>query len=224
MELPPYKQEFIHFLIEQKALQFGQFTLKSGRVSPYFINAGNFNTGEAIARLGAYYAAALVESGADFDVIFGPAYKGIPLAVATAQGLFTHHKKNVGFSFNRKEAKDHGEGGVIVGAPLTADSKVIIIDDVITAGTAMRQTLDIFKSNGNPKVAGIMIMVDRMERGNGEKSAIQELETELGTRIYSILTVVEIMEYLHNKEINGTVVLGDELYEKMKEYRGMYGV
>ncbi|MEK7528754.1 MAG: orotate phosphoribosyltransferase [Patescibacteria group bacterium] len=208
-----YKINFINFLLESNALKFGQFTLKSGRISPYFINAGQFNTGEALARLGSYYADMINDNIKDFNVIFGPAYKGIPLAVTTAAALYKEHGRNVGYSFNRKEAKDHGEGGMIVGAPLSSESKVVIIDDVITAGTAMRDTLEVFKKNGNPQIVGIAILVDRMEKGLGETSAIQDLEKETGVKVYPIVTVLDIMEYLH-----------DEHYEAMQAYRKQYGV
>ena len=170
--MKPYQREFIEFAIEQKVLRFGEFTLKSGRVSPYFFNAGLFSSGQALAKLGRFYAAALVEAGVSFDVLFGPAYKGIPLATTTAVALYDHHDIDTPYVFNRKEAKDHGEGGTLVGAPL--EGNIMIIDDVITAGTAIREVMDIINSAG-AKPAGVLIALNRQERGRGELSAIQEV-------------------------------------------------
>lgn len=174
--MQPYQRDFIRFAIDRGVLRFGEFTLKSGRTSPYFFNAGLFNTGSALAELGRCYAAAIVDSKISFDVLFGPAYKGIPLAATTAVALADQHKLDVPWCFNRKEAKDHGEGGSLVGAPLAGD--VLIIDDVITAGTAIREVMQIINAQ-QAKAAGVLIALNREERGNGELSAIQEVE-EIG--------------------------------------------
>jgi orotate phosphoribosyltransferase len=188
-----YQRDFIRFAIERGVLRFGAFTLKSGRTSPYFFNAGLFNSGSALAQLGRFYASAVVDSGISFDVLFGPAYKGIPLAAATAVALAEHHGRDLPWCFNRKEAKDHGEGGSLVGAPLGGD--VLIIDDVITAGTAIREVMQIINSQG-AKAAGVLIALNRQERGNGELSAIQEVERDFGIEVVSIVSLNQVLEYL----------------------------
>ncbi|TBU86506.1 orotate phosphoribosyltransferase [Phytopseudomonas dryadis] len=188
-----YQREFIRFAIERGVLRFGQFTLKSGRTSPYFFNAGLFDSGLALARLGRFYAAAVVESGIPFDVLFGPAYKGIPLAASTAVALAEHHQLDLPWCFNRKEAKDHGEGGTLVGAPLAG--KVLIIDDVITAGTAIREVMHIIQAQG-AQAAGVLIALNRQERGRGELSAIQEVERDFGIPVVSIVSLQQVLEYL----------------------------
>ena len=219
-----YKKEFIEFLVKNDSLKFGEFTLKSGRKSPYFINTGMFKDGKGISKLAEYYAKAVKENfGEKFDVLFGPAYKGIPLCVATVIKL-SEVGVNKGYSFNRKESKDHGEKGDLIGTKLDENSRVLIIDDVITAGTAVRETIEILKKNGNPKIVGIIISVNRKEKGTGKKSAIQELEENLGIKIISIIDFDEIAEYLHNKKIDGKIVLTEELYQKMMEYKKEYGV
>lgn len=219
-----YKKGFIEFLVKNNALKFGEFTLKSGRISPYFINAGMFNDGAAITKLAKYYAEAIKDNFGDgFDVLYGPAYKGIPLCVATVIQL-TMMSINKGYTFDRKEKKDYGDKGCMVGTPLNSDTQVIIIDDVITAGTAMREAVEKLKVNGNPKVAGIIISVNRKEKGQGEKSAIQEIEETLGVKVVSIIDFDDITEYCHNKEINGKIYLNDEMYDKMIEYKKQYGV
>ncbi len=210
-----YKREFIEFAIQNQVLRFGQFTLKSGRISPYFFNAGLFNTGAQLARLGRYYAAAIQDSGVAFDTLFGPAYKGIPLASAAAIALAEHHGRNVPWCFNRKEAKDHGEGGSIVGAPL--QGRILIIDDVITAGTAIRESMEIIQAAG-AQAAGVVIALDRQERGKGELSAIQEVEKNFGMQVVSIITLADLMEYLA-----GDATLGQHL-EAVRAYRQEYGV
>ncbi|MBE7926201.1 orotate phosphoribosyltransferase [Pseudomonas saudiphocaensis] len=188
-----YQREFIRFAIERGVLRFGEFTLKSGRTSPYFFNAGLFNSGSALAQLGRFYAAAIVDSGIEFDVVFGPAYKGIPLAAATAISLAEHHQRDLPWCFNRKEAKDHGEGGTLVGSPLTG--RVLIVDDVITAGTAIREVMQIIQAQ-NAQAAGVLIALDRQERGQGELSAIQEVERDYQMPVVSIVSLTQVLEYL----------------------------
>ncbi|MCV4285273.1 orotate phosphoribosyltransferase [Pseudomonas capsici] len=188
-----YQRDFIRFAIDRGVLRFGEFTLKSGRTSPYFFNAGLFNSGSALSQLGRFYAAAVVESGISFDVLFGPAYKGIPLAAATAVALAEHHGMDLPWCFNRKEAKAHGEGGSLVGAPLTGN--VLIIDDVITAGTAIREVMQIIKGQ-EATAAGVLIALNRQERGNGELSAIQEVERDFGIPVVSIVSLNQVLQFL----------------------------
>ena len=191
-----YQRDFIRFAIDRGVLRFGEFTLKSGRTSPYFFNAGLFNSGSALAQLGRFYAAAIVESGIAFDVLFGPAYKGIPLAAATAVALAEHHGRDLPWCFNRKEAKAHGEGGSLVGAALAGD--VLIIDDVITAGTAIREVMQIIASQDGAKAAGVLIALNRQERGNGELSAIQEVERDFGIPVVSIVSLNQVLQFLED--------------------------
>ena len=191
-----YQRDFIRFAIDRGVLRFGEFTLKSGRTSPYFFTAGLFNSGSALAQLGRFYAAAIVESGISFDVLFGPAYKGIPLAAATAVALAEHHGQDLPWCFNRKEAKAHGEGGSLVGAPLAGD--VLIIDDVITAGTAIREVMQIIASQDGAKAAGVLIALNRQERGNGELSAIQEVERDFGIPVVSIVSLNQVLQFLED--------------------------
>lgn len=192
-----YQREFIRFAIERGVLRFGEFTLKSGRTSPYFFNAGLFDSGAALAQLGRFYAAAVADSGIDFDVIFGPAYKGIPLAAATAISLAEHHQRDLPWCFNRKEAKDHGEGGTLVGAPL--NGRVLIVDDVITAGTAIREVMQIIQAQG-AQAAGVLIALNRQERGQGQLSAIQEVEQDYGMPVVSIVSLEQVLEFLGQDE------------------------
>lgn len=188
-----YQEEFIRFAIERGVLRFGEFQLKSGRVSPYFFNAGLFNSGLALARLGQFYARALLDSGVEYDVLFGPAYKGIPLATSVALALAGEHDQDRPWCFNRKEAKEHGEGGVLVGAPL--QGRVMIVDDVITAGTAIREVMQIISHEG-AHAAGVLIALNRQERGQGELSAIQEVERDFNMPVISIVSLQQIMQYL----------------------------
>ena len=185
-----YKQAFIALALARGALKFGSFTLKSGRESPYFFNAGLFNTGAALAELGDCYADTIAAAGLEFDVLFGPAYKGIPLATATAVALAARHDRDVPWVFNRKEAKDHGEGGNLVGAPLAG--RVLVIDDVITAGTAIRESIDIIHAAGG-EPCGVVLALDRQERGRGERSAVQEVEQDLGLPVTSIITLADLL-------------------------------
>ncbi|WP_137886483.1 orotate phosphoribosyltransferase [Pseudomonas sp. 2FE] len=210
-----YQREFIRFAIERGVLRFGEFTLKSGRTSPYFFNAGLFNSGLALAQLGRFYAAALVESGIAFDVLFGPAYKGIPLAATTAVALAEQHQRDLPWCFNRKEAKDHGEGGTLVGAPLAG--RVLIIDDVITAGTAIREVMQIIHGQG-AQAAGVLIALNRQERGQGELSAIQEVERDFGMPVVSIVSLEQVLEYLA-----GDAELKQHL-PAVQAYRAQYGI
>ncbi|KAJ3064760.1 hypothetical protein HDU98_011850 [Podochytrium sp. JEL0797] len=198
--IKPYQRDFIRFAIANNVLTFGSFTLKSGRTSPYFFNSGLFNTGEALALLGKYYAAALVDSHLSYNVLFGPAYKGIPLVASTAVALYTNHTISTPYSFNRKEKKDHGEGGSIVGAKL--EGKVVVIDDVITAGTAIRESVDIIRASG-AELVGVLISLDRQERGMGETklSAIQQVEQDYTIPVVSIVSLKHVVAYL--KEVGG---------------------
>lgn len=192
-----YQEEFIRFAVDTGVLRFGEFTLKSGRISPYFFNAGLFNTGQALAKLGSFYAKALVESGVDCDLLFGPAYKGIPLASATAIALANEHQRDLPWCFNRKEAKEHGEGGSLVGSPL--QGRVMIVDDVITAGTAIREVMHIIEQN-SAQAAGVLIALNRQERGNAELSAIQEVERDFNIPVVSIVSLEQILQYLANDQ------------------------
>lgn len=210
-----YQQQFIELAISRNALCFGEYTLKSGRTSPYFFNAGLFCSGAALAQLGRCYAHAIVESGVEFDVLLGPAYKGIPLAAATACALANDFDRDVPYTYNRKEAKDHGEGGVLVGAPL--EGRVLVIDDVITAGTAVREVFALIEQAG-AQAAGVVIGLNRQERGKGAESAIQEVEAEFSVPVISIINLLEIINYLAAQGNRVTEV------EKIEAYRQQYGV
>lgn len=210
-----FQQEFIEFALSRQVLKFGSFTLKSGRTSPYFFNAGLFNTGGDLAKLGRFYAAALVDAGIEFDVLFGPAYKGIPIATTTAVALAEHHDRDVPYCFNRKEAKTHGEGGSLVGSPLKG--RIMLVDDVITAGTAIRESMEIIQAQG-AELAGVLIALDRQERGKGELSAIQEVERDFGTKVVSIIGLKDLIQYLEGKP-----ELAAHL-DAVKAYRAEFGV
>ncbi|EGR1023320.1 orotate phosphoribosyltransferase [Vibrio cholerae] len=210
-----YQREFIEFALEKQVLKFGEFTLKSGRKSPYFFNAGLFNTGRDLARLGRFYAAALVDSGIEFDVLFGPAYKGIPIATTTAVALADHHDVDSPYCFNRKEAKDHGEGGNLVGSKL--EGRVMLVDDVITAGTAIRESMELIQAN-KADLAGVLVAIDRQEKGKGELSAIQEVERDFGCAVISIVSLTDLITYLEQQGNN------TEHLEAVKAYRAQYGI
>ena len=212
----PYQTEFIELARGCEVLKFGEFTLKSGRTSPYFFNAGAFSSGRALAALGRCYAQRIVDSGVEFDVLLGPAYKGIPLAAATAIALADHHGLDTPFAYNRKEAKAHGEGGTLVGAPLRG--RVLVIDDVITAGTAVREVINMIADAG-AELAGVVIGLDRQERGAGEQSAIQEVEQAYGVPVLSIIDMAHIIDYLENTGDDTQDVLAS-----MRNYRNCYGV
>jgi orotate phosphoribosyltransferase len=215
-----YQLTFIDLALARNALRFGSFTLKSGRESPYFFNAGLFSDGEAAAVLGRCYAAALARSGVEFDMLFGPAYKGIPLVTTTAVALAEHHRRSVPYAFNRKEAKDHGEGGNIVGTALRG--RVVIVDDVITAGTAIRESVEIIRAAGAQPVA-VALAVDRQERGQGALSAVQEVERDYGLRCVSILTLADLIEALSHPA-GGKVRISAEQLTSLNAYRERYGV
>lgn len=210
-----YKIDFLDFAFEQNVLKFGEFILKSGRKSPYFFNAGVFKTGEAMSKLGRVYAQAIIDSGISFDLLFGPAYKGIPLATAVSIALNDHHDLNKPWSFNRKEVKDHGEGGNIVGADL--EGKALIVDDVISAGTAIREVMELI-GRSSAKAAGVIVALDRQERGQGELSAIQEVERDFGIPVLSIVTLTDLLEYAEgHEEIS-------QHADAIRAYREEYGV
>ena len=210
-----YKKEFIDLSLELGVLRFGEFTLKSGRVSPYFFNAGLFSTGYAAAKLGRYYAAAIADAEVEFDMLFGPAYKGIPLATLAAAALAEHQNIDVPFAFNRKESKGHGEGGNIVGAPL--EGRVLIVDDVITAGTAVREAYQVIASAG-AEVAGLVISLDRQERGQGQLSAVQELRQSLGIPVIAIITLADLIDTLEESTEY------EQYLQPVTEYRRQFGV
>lgn len=222
--MEPYKEQFIEFMVRSNVLTFGDFTTKSGRKTPYFINTGNYATGEQLATLGRFYAEALQHAFLErIDVLFGPAYKGIPLVTATAMTLATSFDRQVAFCFNRKEVKDHGEGGALIGHQLRENETVVIIEDVTTAGTSIRESIPLLRKAAPVKVIGLIISVDRMERGTTPRSALTQLRDEFGIRTIAIVNLAEIMEYLHNRPVDGKVVLDDALYEKIVEYRRTYG-
>jgi len=209
------KKRFIELAIKYQVLRFGEFTLKSGRVSPYFFNAGLFNSGYALAELGSCYAQTIIDENINYDVLFGPAYKGIPLVAAIAYALSVNHGIDKAYAFNRKEAKSHGEGGSIVGAELQGD--VLIVDDVITAGTAIREAVDIIQDEG-AKTSAVLIALDRQEKGKGELSAIQEVHRDYGIDVFSIITLADLIDYMEGSESVS------EHLQAMKTYRGQYGI
>ncbi len=209
-----YQREFLDFALEQDVLRFGEFQLKSGRISPYFFNAGLFNTGRTLAALGRYYARAITASGIEFDMLFGPAYKGIPLASATAVALADHHDRDVPWAFNRKEAKDHGEGGTIVGAPLAG--RVLVIDDVISAGTSVAESAAMIGAAG-AELAGVAIALDRKERGRGEQSAVQQVRAEFGAPVVPIVDLDNLVEWLEGRGDRETDLAA------IRQYRAEYG-
>ncbi len=209
-----HQREFIEFALEHDVLRFGSFTLKSGRTSPYFFNAGAVNTGGGLAALGRFYAATIVEDGIDADVMLGPAYKGIPIAAATAVQLAEQHGRDLPWCFNRKEAKDHGEGGLVVGAPLVG--RVLVVDDVITAGTAIREVAEIVEAAG-AELAAIIVAIDRQERGPGDVSAVQQVEQDLGVRVRAIVALDNVVEHLEETGAHA------EHLDAVRAYRDEYG-
>lgn len=220
-----YKEQFIEFMVRSSVLMFGEFTTKSGRQTPFFINTGRYETGAQLEQLGSFYAAALNEQlGGQVDVLFGPAYKGIPLVVTTAIALNRNHGADLSFCFNRKEAKDHGEGGTVIGHRVKDGERVAIIEDVTTAGTSIRESVALLDALAKVNYAGVIVSVDRMERGSGSKSALEEIRESFGINIYPIVTLQEVVTHLHNRPVDGRVVLDDAVKGRIDAYRAAYGV
>lgn len=218
------KEEFIKFLVESNVLKFGDFITKSGRKTPFFINTGSYVSGSQMSKLGSFYAESIKANfGEDWDILYGPAYKGIPLSAITIAKLYEMYSVDKKFCFNRKEVKDHGEGGKIIGHIPQNNEKIIIIEDVITAGTSVRESVELLKEIANVKIIGLIVSVDRMERGKGNKSALIEISEEFGIKTAYIVNIEEIIEFLYNKEINGKVYIDDEMLKKIKDYRSLYG-
>lgn len=219
-----YKQDFIDFIVDCKVLKFGDFVTKSGRNTPFFINTGFYRTGSQLKKLGDYYAKAINEKyGTDFDILFGPAYKGIPLSVATSISLSEKYGVEIGYCSNRKEVKDHGDTGILLGSPIEDGNRVVIIEDVTTAGTSIEETLPILKAQGNVDVKGLVVSVDRMERGKGEKSALSEIEEKYGIKTTAIVTMEEVVEHLYNRPYKGEIIINDELKNAIDKYYEQYG-
>ena len=219
-----YKQEFIEFMVESHVLKFGEFTLKSGRKSPFFMNAGAYVTGSQLRRLGQQYAKAIHEHyGDDFDVLFGPAYKGIPLSVATTIAYSELYGKDIRYCSNRKEVKDHGDTGILLGSQMKDGDRVVIIEDVTTSGKSIEETYPIIKAQGNVEVVGLMVSLNRMERGKGEKSALEEVQELYGFKANAIVTMADVVEHLYNKECQGQVVIDDKIKAAIDAYYEQYG-
>ena len=219
-----YKKDFIEFMIDCEVLKFGDFVTKSGRKTPFFVNTGFYRTGSQLKQLGKYYAQAINNAfGVDFDILFGPAYKGIPLIVATSIEISDMYGKDIKYCSNRKEIKDHGDKGILLGSPIKDGDKVIIIEDVTTAGTSIRETLPIIKEQGDVNVYGLVVSVDRMERGSSTKSALKEIEETYGLKTTAIVTMSEVVEHLYNKPYNGKVIIDDTIKEAIDKYYEQYG-
>ena len=220
-----YKREFIEFMIDCQVLKFGDFVTKSGRKTPFFVNTGFYRTGAQLRKLGTYYAKAIYEKfGLDFDVLFGPAYKGIPLTVAATIAISEQYEKEIRYCSNRKEVKDHGDTGILLGSPIQDGDRVVIIEDVTTAGTSIKETLPIIKVQGEVHPVGLVVSVDRMERGQGEKSALAEIEELYGLQTTAIVTMEEVVEHLYQRPYNGKVIIDDALKAAIDAYYKQYGV
>lgn len=219
-----YKQEFIEFMVDSQVLKFGEFTLKSGRKSPFFMNAGGYVTGSQLRRLGEYYAKAIHDNyGLDFDVLFGPAYKGIPLSVATTMAISELYGKDVRYCSNRKEVKDHGDTGILLGSKLKDGDKVVIIEDVTTSGKSIEETYPIIKAQADVEIRGLMVSLNRMEKGQGEKSALEEIKDKYGFDANAIVNMQEVVEYLYNKPYKGQVYIDDTIKNAIEAYYKQYG-
>lgn len=220
-----YKQEFIEFMVDCTVLKFGDFVTKSGRKTPFFVNTGFYRTGAQLRKLGEYYAKAINGTfGVDFDVLFGPAYKGIPLSVAASMAVSEFYGKDIRYCSNRKEIKDHGDKGILLGSPLADGDKVVIIEDVTTAGTSIGETMPILEAQGKVDVLGLVVSVDRMERGQGSKSALSEIEENYGLKTTAIVTMAEVVEHLYNKPYQGKIIIDDTLKAAIDAYYEQYGV
>lgn len=220
-----YKKEFIEFMVNSEVLKFGDFTLKSGRKSPFFMNAGLYVTGSQLRKLGEYYAKAIHSVyGDDFDVLFGPAYKGIPLSVATTMAYSELYGKEIRYCSNRKEEKDHGDAGILLGSPIKDGDRVVVIEDVTTSGKSMEETIPIVRAQGNVEIVGLMVSLNRMERGKGDKSALEEIKDLYGFETNAIVSMADVVEVLYNNPVNGEVIITDELKERIDAYYEQYGV
>ncbi len=220
-----YKKEFIEFMVESQVLKFGEFTLKSGRKSPFFMNAGAYVTGSQLRRLGQYYAKAIHDHyGTDFDVLFGPAYKGIPLSVAATIAFSELYGKDIRYCSNRKEEKDHGDAGILLGSPIKDGDRVVIIEDVTTSGKSIEETFPIIKAQGDVEIVGLMVSLNRMERGKGTKSALEEIQELYGFKANAIVSMADVVEHLYNRECLGQIVIDDKIKAAIDEYYEQYGV
>jgi len=224
MKMEAYKQEFIEFMVESQVLKFGEFTLKSGRKSPFFMNAGGYVTGTQLRKLGEFYARAIHDCyGLDFDVLFGPAYKGIPLSVATVMAISELYGKDIRYCSNRKEVKDHGDTGILLGSPMKDGDRVVIIEDVTTSGKSIEETFPIIQAQGKVEIKGLMVSLNRMERGKGTKSALEEIQEQYGFPANAIVTMTEVIEHLYGREYKGTVLIDDTLKSNIDAYYKQYG-
>lgn len=220
-----YKKDFIEFMVDCGVLKFGDFTTKSGRKTPFFVNTGFYRTGAQLRKLGQYYAKAIYDKySVDFDILFGPAYKGIPLSVATTMAISELYDKDIKYCSNRKEVKDHGDTGILLGSPITDGDQVVIIEDVTTAGTSIGETMPILNAQGKVDVVGLVVSVDRMERGQGTKSALSEIEETYGIKTTAIVTMQEVVEHLYLKPYNGKVIIDENLKKAIDAYYEQYGV
>ena len=220
-----YKKEFIEFMVDSQVLKFGEFTLKSGRKSPFFMNAGAYVTGSQLRRLGQYYAKAIHDHyGTDFDVLFGPAYKGIPLSVAATIAFSELYGKDIRYCSNRKEEKDHGDAGILLGSPIKDGDRVVIIEDVTTSGKSIEETFPIIKAQGDVEIVGLMVSLNRMERGKGTKSALEEIQELYGFKANAIVSMADVVEHLYNRECLGQIVIDDKIKAAIDEYYEQYGV
>lgn len=219
-----YKKEFIQFMVDAKVLKFGDFTLKSGRKSPFFMNAGLYVTGSQLRKLGEYYAKAIHDVyGDDFDVLFGPAYKGIPLSVATTMAYSELYGKEIRYCSNRKEEKDHGDAGILLGSPIKDGDRVVVIEDVTTSGKSMEETIPIVRAQGDVEIVGLMVSLNRMERGKGDKSALEEIKDLYGFETSAIVSMADVVEVLYNNPVNGEIIIDDELKGRIDAYYEQYG-
>lgn len=224
VKMESYKQEFIEFMVDCNVLRFGEFTLKSGRKSPFFMNAGLYVTGSQLEKLGEYYAKAIHDNyGDDFDVLFGPAYKGIPLSVATTMAYSRLYDREIRYCSNRKEAKDHGDAGILLGSPIKDGDRVVIIEDVTTSGKSIEETFPIIQAQGDVQIKGLMVSLNRMERGKGEKSALEEIKEKYGFDANAIVTMADVVEHLYNKPCKGRIVINDEIKAAIDAYYEEYG-